>query len=40
LLLNNKYRLQYDPTKSEDYINPKLTGEDDDTDTPDTEDGL
>lgn len=40
LLLNNKYRLQYDPTKSEDYINPNLTGEDDDTDTPDTEDGL
>lgn len=25
LLLNNKYRLQYDPTKSEDYINPNLT---------------
>lgn len=40
LLLNNKYRLQYDPTKPEDYINPNLTGEDDDTDTPDTEDGL
>ena len=25
LLLNNKYRLQYDPTKPEDYINPNLT---------------